>query len=270
MITGTTRLFAIIGDPVAHVRTPQSFNARFAASGLDAVCIPLQVPADAFDTCLAGLKAMPNLDGFIVTAPHKASVMAFCDVLEPGARRVGAVNTVRRLTDGRYAGTILDGYGFVGGLRHQGIDPRGTSAYIVGAGGAASAIAFALVEAGVRDMTFRDRTPERARALAARVGAAPGGCRADVGRPAHDFDMVVNATPLGLEPDDPLPVEIDALRPGTLVADVIMHPATTKLVAAAAAAGFATHHGRHMLDRQLDLMFAFLGLDDEAGSPRGR
>ena len=262
MISGTTRLYAIIGDPITHVRTPTSFNERFAARGIDAVCVPLQVPVETFDTCLAGLKALPNLDGLIVTAPHKASVMAFCDVIEPGAQRVGAVNTIRRLADGRYGGTILDGYGFVEGLRHRGHEPRGKSVFIVGAGGAASAIAFALVEAGVRDITFRDRTPARALDLAARVAAAPGGCRADVGRPAREFDIVLNATPLGLEPDDPLPARIDELRPGTLVADVIMKPATTAFLADAKAAGFAIHHGQNMLDQQLDLMFAFLGLDE--------
>ena len=259
-ISGTTRIYAILGDPIGHVRTPISFNAYFAERGRDAICIPLQIPAEAFDTCLAGLKAMPNLDGLVVTAPHKAAVMRFCDTVEPGARLVGAVNTIRRTHDGGFAGAMLDGHGFVTGLQRQGHKVRGKSVFIVGAGGAASAIGFALAEAGAREVRFRNRTASRAMELAARIAAAFPHCATSVDTMPRHAEIAVNATPLGLQPGDPLPMELASLQPGTLVAEVIMKPAVTPLLVAAAAAGFATHVGQHMLDNQLDLMFDFLGL----------
>lgn len=258
MITGTTRLYAIIGDPVAHVRTPIKFNERFEAMGIDAVCVPILIPPAEFETALAGMKAMPNLDGFIVTAPHKTAVMRFCDTIEPGARSVGAVNTVRREPGGAYAGTMLDGYGFVSGLRAEGHDPRGKSIYIYGAGGAASAISFALAEAGIGRITIQNRTTVAAETLAARIRAAFPDCEIGAGDSPRGHDIALNATPVGLEPQDPLPIAIASLSPGTLVADVLMKPPMTALLVAAAAAGFRVHQGRHMLDRQLDLMFEFL------------
>ena len=264
MITGTTRLYAIIGDPIAHVRTPISFNERFAAMGIDAVCVPILIPPAQFDVALAGMKAMPNLDGFIITAPHKSGVMRFCDAIEPGARLVGAVNTVRRDADGRYAGTMLDGHGFVAGLRVQGHDPAGKSVFIFGAGGAASAISFALAQAGVARITIRNRTLEHAAQLAARLQAAFPGLSAQPGDGPHGHDIALNATPVGLEPGDPLPFPIAALSPGTLVAEVLMKPPTTALLAAAAAAGYNIHQGRHMLENQLGLMFDFLRIGKAA------
>ena len=165
-ISGTTRIYAILGDPISHVRTPTSFNARFAEHGRDAICIPLQIPAASFDTCLAGLKAMPNLDGLVVTAPHKTAVMRFCDGDRTGRAvgRRGQHHTPGcRMAGSR--GTMLDGYGFVTGLQRQGHDVRGKSVFIQGAGGAASAIGFALAEAGAREIRFRNRTLARAEGL---------------------------------------------------------------------------------------------------------
>jgi shikimate dehydrogenase len=261
MITGTTRLYAIIGDPIAHVRTPTSFNERFATLGIDAICVPIQIPADRFDAGLHGLKAMPNLDGFIVTAPHKASVIPFCDEIEPGAKLVGAVNTVRREPDGRYIGTMLDGRGFVQGLKAEGRDPRGQSIFICGAGGVASAISFALAEAGIARITLRDRTLARAESLAARIAAAYPACKVGVGDAPAGHDIALNATPVGLQAEDPLPFEIGELSPGMLVAEVLMKPPMTALLVAAAEAGHPIHQGRHMLDHQLGLMFDFLKLE---------
>ncbi len=262
VINGATRLYAIIGDPIDHVRVPTRFNERFAAAGRNAVCVPVQLPRAGFAAGMAGLKALANLDGFIVTAPHKAAMPRYCDVIEPGAQRVGAVNAVRRLADGRYAGTMLDGLGFVAGLRAQGHEPRGCRVFVMGAGGAAAAIGFALAEAGARAIRFGNRTPAHAAALAARIAEAFPACAVAAGPAApDDVDIAVNATSLGLLPGDALPFDPAALRPGALVADVLMYPVPTALIAAADRAGFATHAGRHMLEGQLGLMADFLGLD---------
>jgi shikimate dehydrogenase len=257
MISGTTRIYAIIGDPIGHVRTPIRFNEYFAAEGIDAVCVALHVPRDRAETCLAGLKAMPNLDGLVVTAPHKAAVLPFCDSLTAMARLAGAVNVVRRDAGGLFAGTLLDGYGFLAGLRTGGHDPAQKSVFIQGAGGAASAIGFALAEAGARALRFRNRSDLRAAELAHRISAAFPHCDATAGPPG-DADIAVNATPVGLETDDPLPFDVAELKPGALVAEVLMQPAITRLLETARARGHAVHGGRPMLDHQVSLMFDFL------------
>src|SRR3954468_5346176 len=119
MITGTTRLYAIVGDPITHVRTPMAFNEYFREHNIDAVCFPLQVRRDELKDGWAGLKSMINFDGFVVTAPHKAPAAALCDRLEPDGRHSGVVNVVRRDPDGGFSGTLTDGRGFVRGLIKQ-------------------------------------------------------------------------------------------------------------------------------------------------------
>ena len=260
-ITGRTRLFAILADPVAHVRTPMVFNDWFRAHGIDAVLVPIEVPPGRLPAMLDGLRAMTNLGGFVVTMPHKTAMVALCDEATRSARLVGAANTVRRAPDGRLIGTVFDGDGFVAGLRAEGHEPRGKRAFLAGAGGAASAIAFALAEAGVTRLTIHNRTEAKAVELAARVRAA---CpAADVSAGSADpsgHELVVNGTALGLHADDALPVDARLLTPDMLVAEVVMLPETTALLEAAAARGCRIHHGRHMLDAQIRLMAAFMGV----------
>jgi shikimate dehydrogenase len=260
-ITGHTRLFGILADPVAHVRTPMVFNDWFRAHGVDAVLVPIEVPPGGLPTLLDGLRAMTNLGGFVVTMPHKTAMVALCDEATRSARLVGAANTVRRAPDGRLIGTVFDGDGFVAGLRAQGHEPRGRRALLAGAGGAASAIAFALAEAGVARLTIHNRTESKAVDLAARVQAA---CpRADVAAGPADptgHDLVVNGTALGLHAGDALPVDSALLTPDMLVAEVVMLPEITALLGAAAARGCRIHHGRHMLDEQIRLMAEFMGV----------
>lgn len=260
MISGRTRLFAIIADPVVHVRTPQAFNALFAERGLDHVLVPVHVAADDLAGMLAGLRRLRNLGGFVVTVPHKQAIVALCDELGPAARRIGAVNAVRREADGRLVGEMFDGIGFVAGLRGQGHEPAGRRALLLGAGGAASAIAFALAEAGVAELTVANRTPEKARALADAVAAAfPAVPVRAAPADAGGFDLVVNATTLGLKPEDPLPVPVASIGSNAIVAEVIMQPEVTALLAAAAERGAVSHGGIHMLDAQIAAIGAFIG-----------
>src|SRR3954452_22616512 len=129
MITGKTRLFAIIGDPIEHVRTPMAFNDYFEKQAIDGVCLPLHVGRDDLPRGWAGLKSILNLDGFIVTAPHKAGAGELCDVLDRHGAHTRVVNTVRRERDGSFTGTLLDGRGFVAGLRSAGYEVKGRRIY---------------------------------------------------------------------------------------------------------------------------------------------
>lgn len=192
MITGTTRVVGIIADPVAQVRTPQVMNAYFADHGVDAVVVPMHLPSEGLSSFLAAIRQLHNLAGLVVTVPHKTKVIDLCDEVYEQARLVGAANAIRRTQDGRLVCDMFDGQGFLGGLLANGIDPRGQRVLLLGAGGAASAIAFALASHGASALTIANRTQEKARVLAARVAAAFPACRATVG-PANPagFDMVV-------------------------------------------------------------------------------
>lgn len=259
-ITGRTRLFGIVADPIGHVRTPQVFNARFAGLGADAVLVPFHVAAPQLAAAFEGFRAMRNLGGLVVTVPHKGAAVALCDEVTEAARAVGAVNTVRREPDGRLVGEIFDGEGFVAGLRSQGIEPAGRRVLLAGAGGAANAIAFSLARAAVTRLTVANRTAGRAEDLISRLRAHFPGLDVGLGgRGPAGHDLVVNATSLGLAPQDPLPVDVEGLRPDQIVADIIMKPEQTPLLVEAARRGCRVHLGRHMLDCQIELMARFMG-----------
>lgn len=265
LITGNTRVFGIIADPVAQVRTPEILNAHFAAQGIDAVMVPLHVPAADLAQALDGLRTMRNFGGMIVTVPHKNAAAGLCASLGPTAAIVGAANALRREADGSFVGDMFDGEGFVEGLRSQGRDPAGKRVLMVGAGGAAGAIAYALAKAGVASLDIANRTRERAEEIAQRVREALPGARVQAAdADSRGYGMVVNATSLGMRPDDPLPLDVERLEPSTLVAEIIMKPPMTALLLAARQRGCAIHEGRHMLDAQASLMARFLlGAPDE-------
>jgi shikimate dehydrogenase len=260
MITGHTKIYAIISDPVAHVRTPEVFNEFFVQHNCDAILIPLHVAPEALEAVLTGFRAMQNLGGFVSTVPHKTATAAHCDELGDAGRAIGSVNAVRREADGRLIGNMFDGAGFVAGLRAQGHEPAGRRALLVGAGGAGAAIAFALAEAGVASLTIANRTRSKAEEVMARVAKffPDRPIRLGAADPTG-HDLVINATSLGLKAGDPLPLDTARLTPSMIVAEIIMKPETTSLLAAAKAKGATVHYGRHMLDQQIPLIADFFG-----------
>jgi shikimate dehydrogenase len=261
MITGSTRLYAIVGDPVEHVRTPMAFNDYFAARNIDAVCLPIHIGRDDLPRGWAGLNAILNLDGFIVTAPHKQESARLCDTLEGDSIYTQVVNAVRREPDGRFIGTLLDGRGFVSGMTSHGHAIKGRRFYIAGAGGAGTALAYALADNGATALTIHNRTRSKAENLVASVKKAFPACDVRLGTAnASGHDVVVNATSLGLKPDDPLSFDLASADPTALVAEVVMKPEMTPLLIAAEKRGHTIHFGTHMLNGQLKLMIQFLGL----------
>lgn len=261
-ITGRTRLFGIVGDPVAPLRSPALFNAAFARLARDAVFVAFQVPAGGLAAAWPGLTELRNLDGLVVTMPHKEAVVPLLAALGPTAQLTGTVNTVRRRPDGRWEGEMFDGEGFRDGLERAGHAPRDASVLQVGCGAAGRAIAFALARAGAGRLSLHDAAPDRASALADALSRAYPRLRVTATAPdPAGHDIVLNATPLGLNEDDPLPLDPAALTPHQIVADVIPNPEVTKLIAAARALCCATVTGRAMHEGQARLAAAYLGIE---------
>ena len=257
-ITGATRLYAIIGDPIAQVRSPETFTERFAAAGLDAVMLPVHVPIDRFDVIVPALVKIGNLDGLLVTVPFKARMVAFATRLGATGRTVGAVNALRREDDGSWTGDMFDGLGFVRGAEAKGERVRGRRVALFGAGGAGSAIACALADAGAKSIAIVDPDAAKARALVERLSRSfPDRAFETAERLPRDADMVVNASPVGMKPDDVLPADIGPLDPDTLVGDVVITPTPTALIRHAIRFGCRWVDGREMHAGQADAITAF-------------
>ena len=269
-VTGTTRLFGCIASPTDHVRAPMIFNQIFTERGIDAVMVPVNIPPEQLQDGIKGLQSLGNFDGAAVTIPHKLTIAELCDELGPGAQAAAAVNAVRFDTDGRLYGDNFDGHGFVAGL--LGENPadeapdaiiNGKSILIIGAGGAARAIALSLSEQSVGRVDVMNRTHSRAEEAVNLVHRlrddAPVKALPAEQVSFDSYDIVINATPLGLHDGDPLPLDIDRLRADCLVCDIIMIPERTRLIDAAEQSRRPVHIGRHMLDYQIDLIGAFIG-----------
>ena len=265
-LSGESLLFPVVGHPVAQVRAPAVFNELFAHAGVAAVSFGLDLPPErAVETC-RGLLASPSVGGILVTVPYKKVLSAAADRLGTDARVAGSLNALVRASDGAIEGDLFDGTGFVRGLQAAGHAPAGRKILLLGAGGAGAAIAAKLGASGAALVQVFDPQPGAAGTLAARLQAHyPATSFRPLAAPdAEGCDIVVNASPLGLRPEDPLPIDPACLAPGTLVCDIIMKPATTALLRAAQDRGLPVHRGRAMLDHQVPAYLAFFGFADLA------
>lgn len=245
-LTSATRLVALLGDPVAHSLSPRFQNAAFEAAGVDGVYVALRCDAAAFPGLFAGIAHSGGAGN--VTIPHKALAAECIDVATPAVRRTGACNTFW-LEDGRIHGDNTDVAGVRAAVRALVSAPARARVLLLGAGGAASAALCALLDEGVDSVIVSNRSPERARALAARVGGDP---RIHVAESSgviggERFDLVVNATPLGLHAGDPLPLDLDGPARVGAVLDLVYSPGETTWVHDARRRGIPAADGREML-----------------------
>jgi shikimate dehydrogenase len=259
-LSGATRVYFIVGDPIAQVRSPSGVTAALRAAGRDALVVPAHVGEADLPSFFDAVSRMRNVDGVIVTVPHKFDAAKYCATLSDEAAFLGAVNTLRRRSDGRWHGAMFDGSGFVAALGDADCEPRGKRALLVGAGGAGSAIAHALVTAGVAALEVRDNDQKRAASLASRLAAMKlGDVRvAQADSDGGDHDLVVNASPAGMRAEDPLPFDVTKLDRSVVVGDVVTKPQLTPFIEAARARGCATVTGTRMFERVCDLMVRFL------------
>ena len=257
-LNGATRIHVTIGDPIAQVKSPAGITQGFASHGKDAIMVPLQVkPADIEDFFRLARK-LPNLDGIVITVPHKPAAFRHCDTTTERARVLEVCNVMRRNADGRWHGDMTDGGGFTDALRRSGFDPRARRVLQVGAGGAGSALALSLCMDGVSALSLCDSDTAKRDALIARL-ARHGHTVAAVDKAdPTGHDLVVNATPAGMRDGDPLPVDIAKLDGRMFVADIITMPLLTPLLAAAQAKGCRTQNGQDMFNAQGDFITKFL------------
>jgi len=261
-ISGHTRLLGVVADPVKQARTPGMANALLDKRGLFGtfVLVPMHVSSDGFESFIAGIRCIKNFSGAVLSMPHKVVAAHLVDELTDEARLAGAVNVIRRLDDGRLVGTILDGEGFVAGLQSEGHSVRGASVLMAGAGGAASALAFALAKHGVSALYIQNRSPQRASDLARRVASAYPSVKVSTScDESARFDLAVNATSLGMAQGDELPISLALIERSVLVAECVIAPEMTELLKAASAMGKRIHTGVPMLSAQMNLMLDFMG-----------
>lgn len=258
-ITGTTRVVVHLTYPAKHLRTPSLFNPLLERLGHDGVLVPWEVAPANLACAWQGLRGIENLAGVIVTVPHKLEVAHLCDELQGTAQLLNVCNVARRLPDGCFSGRMFDGEGFVRGFQNQGHGLAGKRVLLLGAGGAATGIAHALLAEPLAQLVISNRSAVKAEALASQLRSLVPGRQVAAG-PAdgRGFDVVINATALGLKAGDPLPLPVETLAPGTLVAEVVMNPDLTALLEAAQARGCQIHKGVHMLTGQVQLLADFL------------
>ena len=259
-LDGATRVFAIVGDPIAQAGSPGLFNAAFAARGVHAVLVPMHVSPESLSALVAAFKATRNWDGLVITVPHKVAVAGYVDELGVQARRTGAVNAIRKLPDGRLRGDNFDGAGFVEGLRSKQHHLRQKRILIVGSGGAGRAVAHAVADESPSSITLYDTDMSASEALRASVHAEHPTLTVELGPPtAKEQDVSINCTSLGMHADDPLPFDISEISPSSLVVDIVLKPAMTRLLEQSAKAGASTHQGLFMLSGQISALVDFFG-----------
>jgi len=261
MISGTTALIAHIGWPTHAFKAPMIYNPYFERAGIDAVVVPMGCRDEHYPALLRAVFTLENIRGALITMPHKVSTVSLLDVRSPAVQIAGACNAVRRDADGRLAGDVFDGEGFVRGLRRKGCVVDGARALVVGAGGVGSAISASLAAAGVASIGVFDVRADSADALAMRLRshypALP--VRTGSNDPAG-FDIVVNATPLGMNDGDAMPMDAARIASTTFVGEVVMKREMTPFLKAAAERGCRFQVGTDMLFEQIPAYLEFFGL----------
>ncbi len=260
MISGTTRLIAHLGYPTESFKAPLIYNPYFDEQGIDAVVVPMGCrPAD-YPNFLKLVFRLSNIHGALITMPHKITTMGLLDEISTNARVAGACNAVKLSTDGRLIGDMFDGEGFVRGLARKGQPISGAKALMIGAGGVGSAIAASLAGAGLTHLALHDDNKAALEGLKSRLNTYYPAVQVTKGtNDPRGFDIVINATPLGMHKDDPLPLDMTRLSPETFVGEVVMKEEVTPFLAAARERGCRYQVGTDMLFEQIPAYLEFFG-----------
>ena len=260
MIRGTTLLIAHLGYPTEAFKAPMIYNPYFDQAGIDAVVIPMGVKPEDYPAFLRTLFRLTNIRGALVTMPHKVVTATLLDEVTPTVRIAGSCNAVRKREDGSLLGDMFDGTGFVRGVERKGRPLAGARALVVGAGGVGSAIAASLAAAGAGTIGVFDAYPAMAEALADRLREHYPKLTVRTGsNDPEGYDVVVNATPLGMKEGDALPVDVARITPGTFVGEVVMKEEFTPFLRAAMEKGCPVQVGTDMLYEMIPAYLEFFG-----------
>ena len=261
LISGYTNLIAHIGWPTGSFKAPMIFNPYFEQEGIDTLVVPMGCKGEDYPGFFKSLFQLQNIIGALITMPHKVSTVAMLDEVSTAVQVCGACNAVRKEADGRLVGDMFDGQGFVRGLARKGRPAQGASALVIGSGGVGSAIAVAMAETGVGRLALYDNRPEVMEQLASRLQQFFPTLPIQLGsNDPSRFEIVVNATPMGMEPGDPLPIEVGRISPTAMVGEVVMKQEETPFVLAARERGCLTQIGTDMLFEQIPAYLEFLRL----------
>ena len=260
MISGKTTLIAHIGYPTETFKAPLIYNPWFDKAGIDAVVVPMGVTADAYPQVLKALFRVTNFRGALITMPHKVTTVDLLDEVSTTVKVAGSCNAILRREDGTSSGDMFDGAGFTRGLKRKGFRVAGASCLVVGAGGVGSAIAASLAADAPASIALFDAHAATAESLASRLRLHYPHVRVDVrSNDPAGYDLVVNATPLGMKATDPLPFDISRLSPSTFVGEVVMKQEFTPLLQAARERGCRFQIGTDMLFEQIPAYLEFFG-----------
>ena len=261
MINGNTEIIAHIGFPTHAFKAPMIYNPWFKKCGANVKVVPMGCKPEDYPAFLKTLFKLTNIRGALITMPHKVTTVGLLDVVSPTAAIAGACNAVRLGADGRLEGDMFDGEGFVRGLLRKGCVLNGARVLVVGCGGVGSAIAASLAAAGVAELALFDPRDESQQGLAARLQKHYSALVVKTGSndPAG-FDVVVNATPMGMEQGDPMPMDVSRIEARTFVGEVVMKSEMTAFLQAAKARGCRFQIGSDMLFEQIPAYLEYFGL----------
>ncbi|MEN9385161.1 MAG: hypothetical protein RL323_2304 [Pseudomonadota bacterium] len=252
MINGNTEIIAHIGYPTHSFKSPMIYNPYFEQQGINAVVVPMGCQTPDYPAFLKSVFTLTNIRGALITMPHKVVTVGLLDEVTPTVKVAGACNAVKRTADGRLVGDMFDGAGFVRGVQRKGLQLTGAKVLVVGSGGVGCAIAASLSAAGISAISLYDVNSAAANALGQRIQANYPNIAVQTGSndPAG-YDLVVNATPMGMNEGDPLPMDVSRLSASTFVGEVVMRTEMTAFLTAAKAQGCAVQVGSDMLFEQI-------------------
>ncbi len=259
-INGNTDIIAHIGYPTHSFKSPMIYNPYFEQAGINAVVVPMGCQVPDYPAFLKSVFALTNIRGALITMPHKVTTVGLLDEVTATVKVAGACNAVKRMADGRLVGDMFDGAGFVRGVQRKGLNLHGARVLAVGCGGVGCAIAASLAGADIAAISLFDVNTASAQGLAQRLKQHYPGIDVSVGSndPAG-FDLVVNATPMGMNEGDPLPMDVSRLSPHTFVGEVVMRSDITAFLAAAQARGCRVQVGADMLFEQIPAYLEYFG-----------
>jgi shikimate dehydrogenase len=260
MIRGTTTLIAHIGYPTHTFKAPMIYNPYFEQAGIDAVVVPMGVKPEDFETALRTIFKFTNIRGALITMPHKVTTTGLVDEVSPTAQIAGACNAVLLRPDGTLLGDMFDGAGFVRGVQRKGVKLDGARVLVVGSGGVGCAIAASFAAAQIGEVGLFDVNAVASEGLAGRLRKHYPALKVTTGsKDPAGYDVVVNATPMGMNEGDELPMDVSRIAPTTFVGEVVMKKEMTAFLAAAKARGCPIQIGTDMLFEQIPAYLEFFG-----------